>query len=235
MPKHGLSLLGFMDSQAALNHLRTTCVTDPSVSDAELLKLHDAAIAKLGEPARNPGNPEVLDLPNEGIAHAQALAAAPWAKGILDSLPGWEVKLIELKPLLAYQFTVLTERSTQHTQALKKPVLSEMLPICLPLIEPLGEFKLSQVNQTTKSLLVKSADLNLNMRQWGLFPLQLNGAQIYFAGMYFQPRSPFMYVAKFNGRCYLANGYHRAYGLAKAGATHVPCLFREAHTHEEIG
>lgn len=36
-----------------------------------------------------------------------------------------------------------------------------------------------------------------------------------------------MHVTDFNGRHYLHNGFHRAYSVRKAGATHVPCLIRD--------
>lgn len=38
---------------------------------------------------------------------------------------------------------------------------------------------------------------------------------------------PWVHVVRFNDRCYLHNGYHRTYGSAIQGATHIPCLFRD--------
>lgn len=109
------------------------------------------------------------------------------------------------------------------------------MPICLPTIQPKGEYHYSHVNPATRSVLIKTPDTNLNMSDWGLFPMQRDGVEVVFVGMEFRLNSPFVYVGRYNGRCYLANGFHRTYGAAKAGATHVPCLFREAQTPAEIG
>lgn len=235
MSKDGLSLLGFMDQSLAITHLQTACATDPTLTDADLIKIHASAIANLGPATPNAGNPEIRDLPKAAEPHTKALVAASWTAPIFASLPGWQFKYIELAPLLAFQYTVLIENSKRHTSALSNPNLNDLLDVCLPVRQPQGEFKLTPVTNSTRSLLIKSADLNLNMKTWGLFPINYQGADSYFAGMIFQPRSPFVYVGRLNGRCYLANGYHRAYGLAKAGVTHVPCIFRDASSPEEIG
>jgi len=46
---------------------------------------------------------------------------------------------------------------------------------------------------------------------------------------------PIVYVTRYNNRCYLSNGYHRAYGLRRAGATHIPCLFHEVTDYHVVG
>jgi hypothetical protein len=40
---------------------------------------------------------------------------------------------------------------------------------------------------------------------------------------------------RFNGRCYLSNGFHRVVGARLAGASHVPCLVRDIVNSSELG
>jgi hypothetical protein len=46
---------------------------------------------------------------------------------------------------------------------------------------------------------------------------------------------PFASVARYNGKYYLTNGFHRAIGLRQAGATHMPCMVRDVATPEDVG
>jgi hypothetical protein len=55
------------------------------------------------------------------------------------------------------------------------------------------------------------------------------------AGAMFGVTLPFVHVVRFNGRCYLTNGFHRALGARKRGAGRMPCFFREVPTADEIG
>ena len=48
-------------------------------------------------------------------------------------------------------------------------------------------------------------------------------------------RPNFVQVARFNGRYIVANGYHRAVALIKAGHTRMPCLLRDVPSIEAAG
>lgn len=47
------------------------------------------------------------------------------------------------------------------------------------------------------------------------------------AGIIFGQGAPPVHVVRLNGACYLHNGFHRVYGAKLAGASHVPCVFRD--------
>lgn len=47
--------------------------------------------------------------------------------------------------------------------------------------------------------------------------------------------SPFMEVGRYRGRCFLRDGYHRAYRLLKAGVFEMPAVIVEARTLQELG
>src|ERR1700733_421811 len=111
MPSAGLSLVGFMDEQEALTHLRTACVpSDPS--DAALKAAWQAAQAQLGPPISNAGSPNVAAIPAAQAPHIVTLMQTPWAAQALQStLQGSTFQMVEIDPLLAFQFTVDLDRS----------------------------------------------------------------------------------------------------------------------------
>jgi len=47
--------------------------------------------------------------------------------------------------------------------------------------------------------------------------------------------SPFMEVGCYRGRCFLRDGYHRAYRLLRAGIFEIPAVIVQAATLEELG
>jgi hypothetical protein len=61
------------------------------------------------------------------------------------------------------------------------------------------------------------------------------GRGLYLAGAAFGPSLPLVQVGRFRGRCYLIDGYHRAFALRQAGATHMPCVFVEATDYGRLG
>lgn len=225
MPTAGLSLVGFMaDQQQAVNHLRNACVpADPS--DPALIAEWNAARAQLGAPIPNAGQPDIQQIPPAHQPHIQAMIAS-WANHGIVAWPGIDFVLLEIEPLLAFQFSVDLVRSAHHCGGFSHPpALGELLPICLP-ISPIPENFQAWPNE--QSVLMKSQGLNLVSFEKGVI-------QASFLGMRFGPALPFLHVVRHNGRCYLHNGFHRAVGARQAGATHVPCILRDVPDHASVG
>jgi|SRR5580700_479819 hypothetical protein len=86
-----------------------------------------------------------------------------------------------------------------------------------------------QVAGTEGSILIKSRSLNLRVMQAGHFN------QGNFVGLIYGVSLPHVQVTRFNGNCYLSNGFHRMYGLGRAGATRLPCLFRDVTAFQAVG
>ena len=61
------------------------------------------------------------------------------------------------------------------------------------------------------------------------------GRGLFLAGAAFGPSLPLVQVGRFQGRCYLIDGYHRAFALRQAGVTHLPCLFRDVTDYAGLG
>jgi len=234
MPTPGLSLVGFLqDQQQALQHLKFSCVPAPATkTDADLVADWQAAKAKLGAPIANAGNPNLTPIAATDpriAAITAAMLQSAWGShfsGILGI--GASFQMVEIAPLLAYQLSVDTDRSGSHcAQLANPPTEDELYACCLPTKVPTDQIHSSRQGQ---SMIIKSRSLNLVTFAEG--PLQSPMPTV---GLQFWWGIPFVHVVRFGGRCYLHNGYHRSYGLLQAGATHMPCLFRDVATAEEAG
>lgn len=237
MPTPGLSLVGFMDQATALWHLKEPCVpANPNAPDAAFIADWQAAQTRLGlSPVPNPGVPQVLPLPAAAGNHLAALMAQPWLNqhpnpavglppGLLQIYAAHnpQFMMVEIDPLLAFQFTVDTARSAQHCGHFSNPpTLDELLAVCLPPALPVEPLQSSFLQQPQHGdLLIRSRNLNVMAQQKGLIGQNA-------VGLTFGPQAPLVHVVQLNGRYYLHNGFHRVYGCRMAGATHIPCLVRD--------
>jgi hypothetical protein len=133
---------------------------------------------------------------------------------------------MEIDPLLTFQVIVNLKRPAYRRAPLgTSPQLVDLLNVCLPTNSPVEHF---QVQKQNNSLIIKASDLNLRLQEVGQI-------QSRFAVVIFGPALPLIQVTKFNGRFYLSDGFHRAYCLRQAGATHVPCMLREVSGPSDIG
>jgi hypothetical protein len=228
MPTPGLSLVGFMqDRDQALDHLRNTCVP-PVDTDVALEAEWNKAKSMLGAPFKNPGNPTIAPLPASHHPYEAQLRTGPYSGNFaLPHMLGATVQLVEIDPLLAFQFTIDDDRSNHHCSGLSNPpTLDEMLAVCLPLNPQVEHFR---VHQQPGSMLIKARSLNLQMQAQGFI---VPGSV---AGIAIGVSLPFTHVVRYNNRYYLHNGFHRTLGLRKAGATHIPCVFRDVPDHLAAG
>lgn len=230
MATQGLSLVGFMSDQAlAVAHLRNACIPNPTTkTDEQLIADWNAAKGILGAPVANAGHPQLtpIDPAHPNIARLMQLDWAPYFQGLIAQ--GASFQMVEIDPLLAFQFSVDTERSNGHCEHFAHPPTEqELFDCCLPVTMSKDEIHLSQAGQ---NLIIKSRSLNLIAVAEGVIPTSVNTI-----GMQFNWTLPFVHVVRLNGRCYLHNGYHRAYGVRSAGATHMPCIFRDVSTAVEAG
>jgi hypothetical protein len=228
----GLSLVGFMDQTQALTHLEQTCVPS-NASSPTLVAEWTAAKAALGPPFPNAGNPSVSAIPTAGTAHVAHLSGQAWFQPYMADpafcMAGFY--MIEIAPLLAFQHIVNKTRSNHHGALLgSPPSLQEMLDICLPITPTAEQYNVQQQPgppNRPSSLMIKARSLNLRVVQAGY-----NGN---FGGVVIGPSLPVVQVCEFNGKYFLSNGFHRAYCLAMAGATEIPCILRRVSSESVIG
>ena len=103
--------------------------------------------------------------------------------------------------------------------------MDELFDVCLPMNPVIENYS---VSQQPHSVLIRSHSLNLRPLQVGPIGPSAFGVMVGVA-------LPFVHVVRFNGRCFLHNGYHRATAAALAGAPEIPCVFRDVAVPEEIG
>ncbi len=186
------------------------------------------------------GQPQMRSLPASHLAYEQQLRSAmPLARWFqpataTQAAGPWHaatIQLVEIDALLAYQFTVDTDRTTGHCGGLSSPpTLDELLAACLPTSWTTGPTPMSQqktepgpgLPPVNQSFVLKSRTLNFRILEQGLFPQPDIGGTL--IGVLVGPALPHAQVVRFNNRCYLHNGFHRAVGARSRGATEIPCL-----------
>jgi hypothetical protein len=214
-----------MERDHAVHYLSAECVTanaDPVALEAEW----QSATARIQPPQPSAGVPQIRDIPTDYSHHIDAVRNAPEWQMVFANNPNWEFKLVEAAPLLAYQFSILDGTVSSHNAQLGlAPSLDVLLESFLPTANvPQG----MNITQTPNSALIQSRSLNVRPLNFampipGTFVLEIGSSL------------PFVHVVRYNGRCYLHNGYHRVYAALQSGASEIPCIFRDAASEIEIG
>jgi hypothetical protein len=226
MASAGLSLVGFLDQNEALAHLKSVCV--PTIQDDAILSAEWVqAKASLGSAIPNAGKPEIIDLPAQADDYLKLLTSQEWLVAHQSgTLAGVEFKLIEIDPLLAFQQIIDVTRSNFHCGNIgQNPPTDKILELCLPL-QPQQEQ--IQTSHGPQSIILTTKSLNLQLQAQGMF----NGQ---FMGVTFGLSLPFVHVVEFQGRYFLHNGFHRALGLRASGVTHLPCILRHVNDYDAVG
>lgn len=218
-----------MDRGRALEHLKIPCVPSPSATDATLEADWRAAQAALGPATASAGQPAMTPIPLNH-SHLQALIAQQWAMPMITTWlgAGASFQMVEVDRLLAFQHTVDTDRSRHHCAALSfPPTEAELFRLCLPIQLSSDDVHHSQ---NGSSIVLRSKSLNFGIdKPDGFIP------NTPYVGIRLAWRPAMVHVARYNGRCYLANGFHRCFGARVAGATEVPCIFRDVASPADAG
>jgi hypothetical protein len=185
----------------------------------------------LGSPTPNAGNPGIYPVPPSQAAYIQELRNLPWVNQLFQTIwAGADFRLVDIDQLLAFQQTVDIERSRHHCGSVDAPPSeSDIFRICLPLAdEPVAP----QMLQAPGALMLKARNGNLRISGFGLYDIVGGGKAL---GIQVIVSPTFVHVVRYDGRCYLHNGFHRAVGLMRAGATQMACVYREVSNPTAIG
>lgn len=229
----GLSLVGFMDKQDALEYLRTQCIFDDTNDDV-LEQYWDNARMALGNATPKAGSPGIADIPLQHKGYLDGVHKNPRYMGTVAELNRAAFRLVEIAPLLAFQFHVHTERTRSKTAAIDgNAPMKKLLDLCLPRYNPPLPASVLKPTIADNALIFECDDINFQP-----LPNLLGGEnkpdESVSVTVQMARSSPFVQVAHFRGRYYLKNGYHRAYQLGKMGFTHIPCIVGEAATWEQV-
>lgn len=240
----GISLVGLLQRNQGINYLRANCLF-PDMRPAALLPHWQEARHLLnpntGSPVPNPGAPEILDIPAGHEGHLTAVQASPRFANTVGNL-AWRFKLVEIDALLAFQIHVETDRAAGlWAEAGGSSEMGALLRLCLPTdvheIQPGAGCDINPDPASTEdkgSVIFES--INPNMRLLAGGPLGWDDTRkVYFAGVGFGEASRLAQVARLGGRCYLKNGYHRAFQMMAEGLTHMPCVLIDLNDVSETG
>lgn len=245
-------LLGFLREDEAIERLQSSrtvatpdarldqtgreeAVTDPETAYANLWNAANDSITP--SHAFDDSAVELEDLPDEaGIAeHVDAFVNDPHFRASRGDQPedSWEIKLVPIETLVAFQPAV-TQTAYETDLAATESVL-DLLEFTLPVdAAPLVEDQRIRDNFFSGWQFVTRSP---NVHVSGPHHSRSDGNDTTIATVSFDLKSNpnFVYVAHFDDRYILKNGYHRVYQLLAAGETHVPAVVIEADTYDETG
>jgi hypothetical protein len=179
-------------------------MTDPAQAADAAQRAHQAVAAR---PAGVEQDALITSVSAELAEHVQALEASPAAKPMHDE--GWKVALVDLTQVCAFQPAVVTDQALARVQAAGEDDIASIAAITLPLTQ--GDQLPVQYDPIHQAWTVTSANLNLRIAaNVGPLPVSPGGTALGFAVV---AGPSFMQVGRYNGRHYLRDGCHRAFGL----------------------
>ncbi len=232
MPKPSLSLFGFMDEPQALAYLQKWAILpEQDRAPDGMRRIWREAKMKLGKPFAKPGKPEIQPLQPRYHPYLDEVTKNPLFDLTIRGFERWGVMLVEINPLLTFQFHISTDETDKFSAMISRnPTVEEMLTVCLPRDITYPDY---EAILTANGVTIRAQNLGLGHLEHGWFQKFPDG-RLLIAGVAFGA-SPLLQVVRINGRCFLRNGFHRAYALAKKGATHIPCLFLETNNFGLVG
>lgn len=220
----GRALIGWMRPDQAQEFLQRGAAEPGQAADA-VKRAHEAVAAR---PAGVDQDALITSAPAELAGHVQALEASPAAKPMHDE--GWTVALVDLTKVCAFQPAIVSDQALARVQAADKDDLVSIAAITLPLTQ--DEVLPFQYDQIHKAWAVTSPNHNLRIAdKIGPLPVTPGGGAVGFAVV---AGPSFMQVGRYNGRHFLRDGYHRAFGLLSRGITVVPAFVRDITRFEEL-
>jgi hypothetical protein len=224
MPLPALSFMGFLQEQTAIGYMTISCAVADKTAPALRKRWLDARNQR-GSAVVKAGEPEVLPMPSECVPYLNGVKTKQHYKPVFAGTQGkdWDFKLVEIAKLLAWQLHVIKSQFAAHRQAIKNTQdMREVVELCLP--QALKPVALEPLPQSS-GLVIKARDsLNVNLGNRGTF-IEKGIPPRY--GVEITANANLVQVVRYQGRCYLHNGYHRVCGLMQS-ITHIPCILREA-------
>jgi hypothetical protein len=220
----GRALIGWMRPDQAHGLLQPS-MPEPTLTAGVVQRAHEAVAARA---AGVDQDALITSVPAELAEHVKALDASPAAKPMHDE--GWKVALVDLTRVCAFQPAIVSDQALARVQAAGKDDLVSVAAITLPLTQ--GDQLPVQYDPIHQAWTVTSANPNLRIAgHVGPLPVGPGAAALGFAVV---AGPSFLQVGRYNGRHYLRDGYHRAFGLLSCGISIVPAFVRDITRFEEL-
>jgi hypothetical protein len=143
---------------------------------------------------------------------------------------GWDVKLVDLRRVVAFQPQVFSEDAEERVADTDGDDIESIARLSIP--SPTPTQLPAQFDPLRPAWIFSSA--NPNLRVTGQFGGEVQPGTAGF-GFTIAVHASQMQVARFRGRLLLRDGYHRAYGFLRRGIHRVPVWFREFDAIEQLG
>ncbi len=166
-------------------------------------------------------------LPDTLTEHIASLRAAPRTAQILAD--AGEPRMVDLRLVCAAQPTIYVDDAANRVRDLVATDAPGIAAVTLPLHTPK---KMPVGFEPQKNAWVFSSP-NPNLRVAGNFSVEVAPGVNGF-GFVVEVALSYLQVAGFNGRYFLRDGYHRAFGLLAAGIHFAPALVKDYAAFEEI-
>jgi hypothetical protein len=142
---------------------------------------------------------------------------------------GWDIAMVELGGVVAFQPSVFTDTATERVASLDPGDLRAIAELTLPVnhTAPVSV----QYDELKHAYTITSP--NPNLRVAGNVGGPQSDGSLSF-GFTIAVGASFVQVARFQGRLILRDGYHRSFGLLGRGITQVPAYIRNFDTTENL-
>jgi hypothetical protein len=195
--------------------------------EAQRARVREARDAVAGRPAGIDQAGIVSALPAELAGHAARLEATPAGTGMRAD--GWEIALVDLGCVAAFQTHVFTDTATERVAGLDPGDLQSIAELTLPVTG--GAPASVQYDELKQTYTITSPNPNFKVVGQVSGPLP-DGTMAF--GFKVTMTASFLQVARFQGRYVMRDGYHRAFGLLSRGITRVPAYLRNFDTTENL-
>lgn len=226
-------LLGWLPDIEAIPHLlgrNPGPQDDLTAIRQQIAAAHDAVQARQPIEPADPvidGDHELLD----------TIAARPELRAAMADAP-WNVEWVDLTRILSIQKLIAIDGLAPRIGAVDNDQAA-LAELCLPAAQPappLGGF----TDQDRLGFTISALDPNLravgtNVQEALVatgpdMPPQKMQAITFFVTM----GTSYVQVARYHGRCFLRDGYHRAAGLLRVGISQVPAVLIDAPSYQYI-
>lgn len=197
----------------------------PEVRETARLARETVAARKAGVDQGN----LITDPPSELDAYIARLKESTAGGDMFKE--GWRVAVADLDRVCAFQPYVFADNAAERVEDIKADDIEAIAAVSLPVEAP--EPPRVQFDPARQAYMVLSPNPNLRIiGQFQTAVQEVAGA----AGLGFLVRvmPSFMQVVEFQGRYFLRDGYHRAFGLLGRGITQVPVFTRTMDAIEEV-
>ena len=223
------ALLGWMDRDEAIaTQLGAHLPSQGQDTTLQQERWNEARERVQAREEYNLPTPTLEPLPVELQERGQVFLQRP---DVVGSFQGWDISvgIADLRKVLSFQ-KLVTADATERVAGIDTADAVALFSFCLPDAAAAIELQ-AMIDTDHKGFAVASANPNIRVSPGQA--VNINGQPFFGFSVGFG--STFVQVVEYQGRWFIRDGYHRCYGLLRAGVEKVPCLFIRARDAQQFG